>query len=238
MSKPQNQQLRCPRSGRFIAKQPESPTVPLTGQPDQISSTTEAHKQFKIEVSGSTAESANSVVETSGATSARSVKIESREPDPVEDLLGAVIPSVENQPSVESVVLQQPNHIVFQEEEESDSSSSFESDEELDEAMARPQLKFEKCKVFLGKPAEDALDWVTRYCDIGQYNRWGVAELRANFQMYLDGAARQWFLCLPNKPVEWEDVAATAGPPATAAIPGLPTRFLSDFQSENYSTRN
>ena len=103
--------------------------------------------------------------------------------------------------------------------------------------MARPQLKFEKCKVFLGKPEEDALDWVTRYCDIGQYNRWGVAELRANFQMYLDGAARQWFLCLPNKPVEWEDVAATAGPPATAAIPGLRTRFYSTFQETRLRAR-
>ena len=91
--------------------------------------------------------------------------------------------------------------------------------------MARPQLKFEKCKVFLEKPEEDALDWVTRYCDIGQFNRWGTPELRENFQMYLDGAARQWYLCLPNKPVEWEDVSATVGPPPTVAIPVLRTFF-------------
>ena len=68
--------------------------------------------------------------------------------------------------------------------------------------MARPQLKFEKCKVFLGKPEEDALDWVTRYCDIGQFNQWGTPELRENFQMYLDGTARQRYLFLPNKPGE------------------------------------
>ena len=90
----------------------------------------------------------------------------------------------------------------------------------------RPQKKFEKCKVFLGKPEEDALDWLTWYCDIAQYNRWRKADLRANFHMYLNGAARQWFLCLPNKPTEWNDVAADVGPLAIVVIDGLRTRVF------------
>ena len=67
MSKSQNQQLRCPKSGRFITKKPEAPTAELAGKLDQInptSTTTETHKQFKSEVSDSVVESAKDFFET------------------------------------------------------------------------------------------------------------------------------------------------------------------------------
>ena len=62
-------------------------------------------------------------------------------------------------------------------------------------AMAnRPQIKFLSPPIFKGLPDEDALDWLDRYEKTGAYNRWGNPELRENFNMYLDGAARKVFL--------------------------------------------
>ncbi|KZS00376.1 Uncharacterized protein APZ42_003326, partial [Daphnia magna] len=65
-----------------------------------------------------------------------------------------------------------------------------------------PQIKFLSPKVFKATPEDDAFDWLERYESTGAYNQWGDTELRANFSMYLDGAARKWYLC-STLPTEW-----------------------------------
>ncbi|KAK4013955.1 hypothetical protein OUZ56_026503 [Daphnia magna] len=47
---------------------------------------------------------------------------------------------------------------------------------------------------------EDAADWMDRYEVLADYNRLTDADTRANFGIYLEGPARQWFQCLtpPN----------------------------------------
>ena len=100
-----------------------------------------------------------------------------------------------------------------------------------------PKISFMNPPIFKGTNFEDALDWIERYEAIGQYNRWENEQLAANFGMYLDGPARKWFLCntatLPN---HWPPraVAAVLGVNQPDA-PGLRSRFLSEFQQENYA---
>ena len=97
-----------------------------------------------------------------------------------------------------------------------------------------PKISFMNPPIFKGTNFEDALDWIERYEATGQYNRWENEQLASNFGMYLDGAARKWFLCntatLPN---HWPPraVAAVLGinQPDT---PGLRSRFLSELVTE------
>ena len=86
------------------------------------------------------------------------------------------------------------------EEEENGASSEEElvadpdSDSETDSGtgIMPPQLKFLSPKVFKATPEDDAFEWLERYEATGAYNHWGDTELRANFNMYLDGTARKW----------------------------------------------
>ena len=110
------------------------------------------------------------------------------------------------------------------------------SDEEGD--MARPQLKFLSPPTFKGQPDEDALNWLDRYIKTGQYNRWGHDDLSNNFNMYLDEAARKWYFC-SNLPTNWEDLPLRPDPDNQGQnLPpavGLKTRFLQEFQQENFT---
>ena len=131
------------------------------------------------------------------------------------------------------------------EEEENGASSEEElvadpdSDSETDSGtgIMPPQLKFLSPTVFKATPEDDAFEWLERYEATGAYNQWGDTELRANFNMYLDGTARKWYLCatLPSK---WRDVPfqAGAGPNGAdiQAETGLRTVFLKEFQQQNY----
>ena len=62
--------------------------------------------------------------------------------------------------------------------------------------------------------------------------------MRANFSMYLDGAARKWYFC-STLPVGWVDLPVRPDPVnAGANLPaeiGLKTQFLLEFQQENFS---
>jgi hypothetical protein len=89
----------------------------------------------------------------------------------------------------------------------------------------RPQMKFKTPPVFYGKSDEDALQWMERYESIGDYNRWTNDDKAHYFQMSLEDASLKWFKCT-NLPQNWEDF----GPDN----PGLRTRFLQEFQQENY----
>ena len=123
-------------------------------------------------------------------------------------------------------------------EEEVSFDSLSETSSEASVAMARPQIKFLSPPIFKGNPDEDALDWVDRYERTGTYNGWGKANLRENFNMFLDGAARKWYFCTPL-PAEWDDQPARPDPNNAGvtlpAVIGLKTRFLQEFQQENFS---
>lgn len=90
-----------------------------------------------------------------------------------------------------------------------------------------PKLKFKPPPVFSGKAEEDAADWLDRYEETGQYNRWEDEDLHANFGMYLEGTARKWFRCI-EVPEEWADDGIGA-----AVVRGLRSMFLEEFQSES-----
>ncbi len=100
-----------------------------------------------------------------------------------------------------------------------------------------PQIKFLSPKVFKATPEDDAFDWLERYESTGAYNQWGDTELRANFSMYLDGAARKWYLC-STLPTEWRDLPIRPGVGPNAAdlpaVTGVRTLFLKETQQQNY----
>jgi len=77
---------------------------------------------------------------------------------------------------------------------------------------------------------------------MGQYNRWGPEDLAANFGMYLEESARKWFIC-STPPNQWENIPEVLGVlaaqnvvevVAVAGVIGLKTKFLQEFQRENY----
>lgn len=59
------------------------------------------------------------------------------------------------------------------------------------------------------------------------------AELLENFEMYVKGTARKWFLCLVA-PDTWRDAGAVVGPLEVLGARGLGRVFLAEFQHENY----
>ena len=106
-----------------------------------------------------------------------------------------------------------------------------------------PKRQFMIPEKFRGTLDEDATEWLERYESIGLHNRWGNVDLAANFGMYLDSSARQWFRCT-TLPAEWNDTAEVAEIPAhglvlqvhpVAAALGLKTRFLQEFAQAKYS---
>lgn len=107
--------------------------------------------------------------------------------------------------------------------------------------MARPVIKFQAPPIFHGRPDEDALDWLTRYEQIGAYNGWGNADLRNYLVMHLDGPARKWYQCLRpgDIPAEWHSVPeveedTAKGIAAAAAIVGMRELFLKQFLQGDY----
>ena len=103
-------------------------------------------------------------------------------------------------------------------------------------AAARPQMKFLSPPTFRGETDSDALDWLHRYETTGSYNKWGDGDLRDNFEMYLDGSARKWFL-FSIIPIEWRNLPERVDPENDGrrleAEMGLRTAFLLEFQQGN-----
>jgi hypothetical protein len=68
------------------------------------------------------------------------------------------------------------------------------------------------------------------------YNRWSNDDRARNFPMYLDGAARKWFL-VHNHPNHWENLPIRPNP-ATSQLPaatGLKDQFTAAFKQTNFS---
>ncbi|XP_045023372.1 uncharacterized protein LOC123467567 [Daphnia magna] len=128
-----------------------------------------------------------------------------------------------------------------EEEENGDSTDEeqlfADTDSDSGTGIMPPQIKFLSPKVFKATPEDDAFDWLERYESTGAYNQWGDTELRANFSMYLDGAARKWYLC-STLPTEWRDLPIRPGVGLNAAdlpaVTGVRTLFLKEFQQQNY----
>lgn len=55
------------------------------------------------------------------------------------------------------------------------------------------KMKYKAPPTFYGKEGEDAIAWMERYEKIAKYNRWSTRDLKDNFEMFLDGAARKWY---------------------------------------------
>ncbi|KZS03449.1 Uncharacterized protein APZ42_033820 [Daphnia magna] len=95
-----------------------------------------------------------------------------------------------------------------EEEENVDSTDEeqlfADTDSDSGTGIIPPQIKFLSPKVFKAMPEHDAFDWLERYESTRAYNQWGYTELRVNFSMYLDGAARKWYLCF-TLPTEWRE---------------------------------
>ena len=65
----------------------------------------------------------------------------------------------------------------------------------VNESMAlspKAKMKYKSPPVFYGKEGEDPVAWVERYEKVARYNRWTDEDLKDNFEMFLDGAARKW----------------------------------------------
>ncbi|XP_045034364.1 uncharacterized protein LOC123475563 [Daphnia magna] len=128
-----------------------------------------------------------------------------------------------------------------EEEENGDSTDEeqlfADTDSDSGTGIMPPQIKFLSPKVFKATPEDDAFDWLERYESTGAYNQWGDTELRANFSMYLDGAARKWYLC-STLPTEWRDLPIRPGVGLNAAdlpaVTGVRTLSLKEFQQQNY----
>ncbi|EFX65998.1 hypothetical protein DAPPUDRAFT_116776 [Daphnia pulex] len=90
-------------------------------------------------------------------------------------------------------------------------------DSDSDTGIMPPQTKFLSPKVFKATSEDDAFDWLER--------------------MYLDGAARKWYLC-STLPTEWRDLPVRPGvglnAPDLPAVTGVRTLFLKEFQQQNY----
>jgi len=106
--------------------------------------------------------------------------------------------------------------------------------------MANPMRKFISPPNFGAGKNDDAQEFIERYEATGAYNRWLPDDLATDFNMYLEGGARKWFACT-NLPVHWEDRPEIAADPTAvpavigiARVEGLRTKFLQEFQEENY----
>jgi hypothetical protein len=129
--------------------------------------------------------------------------------------------------------------------EDSDSNSSFVTPPRAPRrpipaaTMALSVQKFIVPPVFSAAPSEDAIDWLERYELAAVYNRWTDADRARNFVMYLDGAARKWFL-VHNHPNHWEDLPVRPNPadptlPNLPAMDGLKKQFSAAFRQANFS---
>lgn len=72
--------------------------------------------------------------------------------------------------------------------------------EDQESDMSSPKIK--EPSVFYGTPEEDAKDWLARFEEISEVNKWKTSRL-PYVKLYLEGTARQWLLVndFPN----WDD---------------------------------
>ena len=89
--------------------------------------------------------------------------------------------------------------------------------EDQESDMSSPKIK--EPSVFYGTPEEDAKDWLARFEEISEVNKWKTSRL-PYVKLYLEGTARQWLLVndFPN----WDDFRG---------------KFLNAFKLKNFKFR-
>ncbi|EFX72047.1 hypothetical protein DAPPUDRAFT_111167 [Daphnia pulex] len=105
--------------------------------------------------------------------------------------------------------------------------------------MAVSVQKFIAPPIFSALSSDDVLDWLERYEMAAIYNRWSNDDRARNFPMYLDGAARKWFL-VHTHPNHWENLPIRPNPadptlPQLPAATGLKDQFTAAFKQANFS---
>ena len=102
-------------------------------------------------------------------------------------------------------------------------------------------MKYKSPPVFYGKEGEDPVAWVERYEKVARYNRWTDEDLKDNFEMFLDGAARKWYACREDAdkiPERWSNPADPASEDEDDSENeeelGLRELFLKEFTPADY----
>ena len=84
--------------------------------------------------------------------------------------------------------------------------------------MARPAVSYERPKPFSGYADQDPTVWMDRFEIVAQHNRRQDADKVANFPLYLEGAAENWYKTT-NPPKNLLDLPESAGPPVVSGRP-------------------
>ena len=58
--------------------------------------------------------------------------------------------------------------------------------------------------MFHGLPTEDVTDWLIRFEQVAEHNRWGPPEKKNNFGFRMEGTARKWYLSQVRNQPPWE----------------------------------
>ena len=81
--------------------------------------------------------------------------------------------------------------------EESEHSVDSDDPDRLISTMTEGKLR--QSPVFRGRPDEDPSDWLERFNEIADDNKWNSAMKLKNVRLLLDETARRWPLCQPVK---------------------------------------
>ena len=101
----------------------------------------------------------------------------------------------------------------------------------------RPQFIVKEPPKFSGGSEEDVVEWVRQYEASAHFNHWTNEDLHNSLEMYIEGAAKKWFLRLAD-PGQWLDVPEVVAQGNVAAAPasaGWRTLLLARFQQGNYA---
>ena len=99
--------------------------------------------------------------------------------------------------------------------------------------MARTVVSYERPKSFIGYAGQNPTVWMERFEIVAEQNRGQDADKVANFPLYLEGAAENWYKTT-NPPNNWLDLPEAAGPPVVPAMVGLKNTFLDVFKPAEY----
>ncbi len=110
-------------------------------------------------------------------------------------------------------------------------------------AEHRAKTKYKAPPTFYGRENEDAASWLDRYERAGRYNKWTDEDLHDNFEMFIEGDARLWYLGCESGdevPDEWTvpdaDMEAEYDKVDEKNTLGLRELFLKQFTPADYET--
>ena len=129
----------------------------------------------------------------------------------------------------DSLVVSETSDDELQESEASQEAGSQTDDGEED--PTEMAIAYVHPPMFTGGEKDDPKDWLERFEIAARQNNWNDAAKVNQFGAYMDGTARQWYNNAGNLPMDWADTQAAGN---QAAVTGLRTAFLNEFQSSDY----